>query len=124
MTERGKFIVFEGILGAGKKTQARLAKDYLISLGRRANYTREPGGVASAEAIRRLIFKLRGENLINADHQVALFFASRDFWVREFVAPNIGAGYDVASDRSYPSTAAYQGYGEGADVKSKRGLPK
>lgn len=117
MTERGKFIVFEGILGAGKTTQARLAKDYLISLGRKANYTREPGGVTSGEVIRQLIFKLRGENIINADHQVALFFAARDFWVREFVAANIEVGFDVVSDRTYPSTAAYQGYAEGADLK-------
>ncbi len=118
MTERGKFIVFEGILGAGKTTQAELARNYLISLGRKANYTREPGGVTSAEVIRRLIFRLRGENIINPDHQVALFFAARDFWVRDFVAANIELGIDVVSDRTYPSTAAYQGYAEGADLKS------
>lgn len=118
MVERGKFIVFEGILGAGKTTQAEFARKYLISLGRKANYTREPGGVTSGEVIRRLIFRLKGENAINADHQVALFFASREFWVKEFVAANLGVGNDVVSDRSYPSTAAYQGYAEGADLKS------
>ena len=118
MVERGKFIVIEGILGAGKTTQAELATDYLRSLGRKANYTREPGGVTAGEVIRRLIFRLKAKNIINADHQVALFFASRDFWVNELVAANIGVGYDVVSDRTYPSTRAYQGYGEGADLES------
>ena len=118
MTERGKFIVFEGILGAGKTTQAELARKHLISLGRNANYTREPGGATAGEVIRKLIFRLKKDKAINADHQVALFFASRDFWIREFVAANLGVGCDVVSDRSYPSTAAYQGYAEGADLKS------
>lgn len=117
MNERGKFFVFEGIGGAGKTTQVELAGKYLESIGRIPRLTREPGGVTPSEVIRRLIFRLVKEKVANPDHQIALFFAARDFWVREFVAANIGVGQDVLSDRSYPSTVAYQGYGEGADLK-------
>lgn len=119
MKERGKFIVIEGGGGAGKSTQVRLAKEYLeLEHGRRVVLTREPGGTPEAEAIRQLLFKLKGLKAANPDHQVALVFAARDFSVKRIVTPNIDNGIDVVSDRSYPSTAAFQGYGEGADLAS------
>ncbi len=115
MSERGKFIVFEGVGGSGKSTQIELARLHLEKLGRDVITTREPGGIPEAECIREFIFQLKGERVINADQQVALFFAARNFWVKRLVIPQLTEGLDIISDRTYPSTNAYQGYGEGAD---------
>lgn len=62
MSERGKFIVFEGVGGSGKGTQIELAAELLRSNGVGTVYTREPGGIPPAEDIRQLIFDLRGKN--------------------------------------------------------------
>ncbi len=110
-----KFVVFEGVGGSGKTSQLPIASGYLLEKTVPHIVTREPGGVESAEHIRELIFKLKGKGVINADHQMALFFAARSLWVQNLVAPNLSDGKSVLSDRSYAATAAYQGYGEGGD---------
>lgn len=115
---KGKFIVLEGVGGSGKSTQLVYASEHLTSLGRANVITREPGGVPEAERIRKLIFLLKGANIINADHQMALFFAAREFWVSGVVAPNIDKGVDVLCDRTYTSTGAYQGYAEGGNIET------
>ncbi len=116
MKERGKFIVFEGIGGCGKSTQMGPARAHLESLGYKVVTTREPGGTTSGEDIRQLIFKLKGANLIDGGQQQILFFGSRYILVKRVVAPNIKKGKIVLSDRFSPSTGAFQGYGEGADM--------
>lgn len=120
--ERAKFVLIEGVGGAGKTTQAKLVSRYLNRTNRRTNVTREPGGVTSAEAIRRTIFEWRSKGLISPDQQVALFFIAREFWMREFVVPNLKLGINVVADRSYPSTVAYQGYAEGANLTTIKNL--
>ena len=49
----GVFVAFEGVEGAGKGTQIRLAKEYLESQGIDVLITREPGGTASARSSAR-----------------------------------------------------------------------
>ncbi|KKQ95487.1 MAG: Thymidylate kinase [Candidatus Woesebacteria bacterium GW2011_GWB1_43_14] len=115
MAEReGLFIALEGVGGSGKSTQIDGAKEYLESRGFEVVATREPGGVPEAERIRKLIFSLGDE--ISPDHQVALFFAARMFWVEDLLAPELKEGKLVLTDRTYTSTAAYQGFGRGADM--------
>ncbi len=115
--ELGKFIVFEGIGGSGKGTQIILAKDLLIKNGFKTVYTREPGGIEPAEEIRKLIFMLKNEKLINAEGQMALFFGARKLWVEGVVKPNVDNGINVLTDRCHTSTGAYQGYAEGGNQK-------
>lgn len=117
MKERGKFIVFEGVGGCGKGTQIARAYEMLKNNGLQAVSTREPGGVAASEEIRKLIFTLRGEKLIDAGEQMVMFFTARKFWVDGVVAPNLDAGIHVLADRGYTSTGAYQGYGEGGNIR-------
>ncbi len=117
MNERGKFIVMEGVGGSGKGTQVERAKNLLTKNGLQAVYTREPGGLASAEKIRKLIFSLRDKKLIGPEGQMALFFAARKFWVDGVVAPNLAKGINVLTDRCHTSTGAYQGYAEGGNQK-------
>jgi dTMP kinase len=115
--ERGKLIVFEGVGGSGKSTQIRRAKKYLCDeKGIDVLRTREPGGVKGAEIIRKLIFDLKEAKIVNADHQMALFFASRKIWLESKVKPTLGRGGWVLTDRCDTSTNAYQGYGEGGDL--------
>lgn len=117
MKENGKFIVFEGPGAAGKGTQINFAKDLLSRNGFGVVTTREPGGTSAGEEIRQLIFKLRGEHLITSGEQMVLFFAARKLLVQEIIKPNQGLGKVILGDRFYPSTGAYQGYGEGGDLK-------
>lgn len=114
--KRGKFVVFEGVGGSGKSTQISLAEKYVRQdLGWSVVVTREPGGVEAAELIREFIFELRGRELITPGQQVALFFAARKVWLDQLVVPILDSGKAVITDRSYPSTNAYQGYAEGTD---------
>lgn len=115
MVERGKFIVFEGVGGCGKSTQAPIAKEFLEENGYEVVLTREPGGTSASEDIRDLIFELRQKELINPDQQMIMFFMARYLLVNELVKPSLKQGKVVLADRLHPSTNAYQGYGEGAD---------
>ena len=51
------FIVFEGVEGCGKSYQTKKLSANLKRKGINPIVTREPGGTASAELIRRLILK-------------------------------------------------------------------
>ena len=51
----GLFITFEGIEGCGKTTQAKMLKDYLLKEGYPTLFSREPGGSALGEKIRKLL---------------------------------------------------------------------
>lgn len=116
--QRGKFIVMEGIGGAGKSDQISKATALLEKNGLKTIYTREPGGLEPAEKIRGLIFKLKDAQLIGPEGQMVLFFAARHLWVDEVVAPNIDLGINVLTDRCHTSTGAYQGYAEGGDQET------
>jgi dTMP kinase len=113
--ERGKFIVIEGVGGAGKTTQINYASKLLEQNGLNVIKTREPGGIESAEEIRNLIFDLKEKKLIGHEGQMVLFFAARDLWLKNLVIPNLDNGINVLTDRCHTSTNAYQGYAEGGD---------
>ncbi|MEM9793769.1 MAG: dTMP kinase, partial [Pseudomonadota bacterium] len=71
----GRFISFEGIDGSGKSTQARSLVETLRSHERPVTLTREPGGSAGAEAIRRLL--VEGEpGRWSAETEILLFTAA------------------------------------------------
>ena len=50
--ERGRFIVFEGIDGAGKTTQVNLLAERLRALGKQVVITAEPTSLPSGRALR------------------------------------------------------------------------
>jgi len=110
----GKFITFEGGEGAGKSTQIQRLADRLTASGRTVVLTREPGGTAVAESIRRLILSgLAGE--FGADDEAILFAAARADHVERVIRPALAAGRWVLCDRFSDSTRAYQGAAGGAD---------
>jgi dTMP kinase len=113
--ERGKWIDFEGIGRSGKSTQIKAAQNFLSTKNIETVLTREPGGTADLEALRNFIFESRGLGLIDKNQQVALFMASRYVSIPQIIVKPLEGGKYPLSDRSFPSTNAYQGYGEGAD---------
>ena len=112
----GKFITFEGSEGSGKSTQAALVLDYLKSKNKPVMLLREPGGVKISEAIRKLLLDV--ENAGMADEcETLLYMAARAQMVKEVLAPQLKSSKIILCDRFLDSTIAYQGYGNGIDVK-------
>lgn len=105
---KGKFITFEGGEGAGKSTQIRRLAARLAAAGHEVVTTREPGGSPTAEAIRGLLLSGRARPLGNLG-EAYLFAAARIDHVAEVIAPALGRGAIVLSDRFADSTRAYQG---------------
>lgn len=109
---RGRFITIEGGEGAGKSTQVALLAAALERAGIAALATREPGGSAGAEAIRRLLLEGEGARW-DAQQEALLLVAARRDHVNRLIIPAQARGVWVVSDRFADSTLAYQGYGRG-----------
>ncbi|HSF92435.1 MAG TPA: dTMP kinase, partial [Paracoccaceae bacterium] len=105
---KGVFLTFEGIDGSGKSTQARLLAETLKKSGREVVLTREPGGSAGAEEIRRLL--VEGEtSRWSAETEILLFTAARRDHLERTILPALERGAVVVSDRFADSTRVYQG---------------
>jgi dTMP kinase len=105
---RGRFITLEGGEGAGKSTQAKLLAEKLSTLGLSVVVTREPGGSPGAEALRDIILSGKAEPFGPAGEAI-LFSAARIDHIDRLIAPALGRGAWVISDRFADSTRAYQG---------------
>lgn len=110
MTRRGKFITFEGLDGTGKSTQMRKLAAALAEAGFKVLETREPGGTATGEKIRRLLLDSSTASL-SPLAEMALMFASRAQHIAEVIRPALDHGEIVLCDRFTDSTEAYQGSG-------------
>nr|WP_174839397.1 dTMP kinase [Ruegeria lacuscaerulensis] len=105
-------MTFEGIDGSGKSSQARMLADHLRGLGRDVVLTREPGGSAGAEEIRRLV--LEGDpDRWSAETELLLFTAARRDHLERTIEPALAAGKVVICDRFADSTRMYQGMSRG-----------
>ena len=109
---RGRFITIEGGEGAGKSTQLELLANALDRAGIRTQRTREPGGSAGAEAIRKLLLEGADERWDAVSEALLLYAARRDH-VAQLIVPALERGVWVICDRFADSTLAYQGYGRG-----------
>jgi dTMP kinase len=119
----GKFITFEGGDGAGKTTQIRRLAAALAASRRTVTVTREPGGTATAESIRRLILSGRAEQF-GPEGEAILFAAARADHVDRVIRPALARGEWVLCDRFADSTRVYQGGAGGADEKLLRALER
>jgi dTMP kinase len=105
-----KFIVFEGIDGAGKSTQIQRIKDYIENnIGVNVFLTREPGGTPMSEDI-RAVFKKQYFEKVTFEAELMLMNASRSQLTNNVIIPALIDSW-VFSDRFSDSTDAYQGYG-------------
>jgi dTMP kinase len=114
MTERGRFITFEGIEGAGKTSQIALLAEWLRARGLTVVTTREPGGSPVAERIRGVLLD-RASTGMGACTELLLVFAARAEHLDQVIVPALAAGRWVLCDRFTDATYAYQGGGRGID---------
>jgi len=113
----GIFISFEGLDFSGKSEQCRR----LVAALRAAGYDnveplREPGGVAIAEAIRRVVLDHRNVEM-NARTELLLYSAARAQITSEKILPALQAGKIIVADRYVDSTTVYQGFGRKLDLE-------
>jgi dTMP kinase len=110
--KQGRFVSFEGIEGCGKTTQIARLSEFLKSHSTAHMVTREPGGTAVGEGIRKIL--LNSETIhLTAVSELLLFFASRSQNILEKIKPALERGEIVICDRFYHASMAYQGYGRG-----------
>ena len=110
--KHGRFISFEGIEGCGKTTQIARLSEFLNSRSISHTITREPGGTAVGEGIRKIL--LNSETIhLTAASELLLFYASRSQNILEKIKPALDRGEMVICDRFYHASMAYQGYGRG-----------
>ena len=108
---KGFFIVLEGPDRSGKSTQAAMLKKWLEEQGLDTVLTREPGGTAISERIRKILLDPQVKAVPVAE--LFLFAVSRSQHTAEIIKPALAAGKIVISDRFTMSTEAYQGFGRG-----------
>lgn len=109
------FISLEGPDGCGKSTQAKRLVESLKVAGHRVLLTREPGGTAIGDQIRRVLMSLDNRRMAPRT-EFLLFTSSRAQLVHEVIRPHLEGGGLVVSDRFYDSSFAYQGHGHGLDL--------
>lgn len=113
-----KYIVIEGLEGAGKTTARDVVVETLHELGvQDIAFTREPGGTQLAEKLRSLVLDIRsvGDEIITDKAEVLMFYAARVQLVETVIKPALARGCWVIGDRHDLSTQAYQGGGRGID---------
>lgn len=112
---KGLFVVLEGPDKSGKSTQARMLVEALKTRGLDVLHTREPGGTAAAEAIRRVL--LDPSLTVSPTAELFLYEASRAQHTDEVLRPALAAGKVVVCERYTMSTDAYQGAARGLGLK-------
>lgn len=97
------FIVFEGIDGSGKSTQAQRLADYFKTRSVPVILTAEPSDSPSGLLLKSLKSRLDPET------EAQLFIEDRRHHVQNVILPSLAAGYSVICDRYVYSSVAYQG---------------
>ena len=103
--QRGKFIVFEGIDGAGKSTQIALLAALLRARGRTVVTTAEPTETDTGRLLRAAL----SGNPPRTGAQMAALFVLDRIGHSQAIKALLDSGTDVICDRYYYSSLAYQG---------------
>ncbi|MDX1301108.1 dTMP kinase [Photobacterium sp.] len=112
----GKFIVIEGLEGAGKSTAINQVIKTLAAHGiDDPESTREPGGTPLAEQMRRLVKEGHPDEPLTDMAELLLLYAARIQLVDNVIKPALAQGRWVVGDRHDMSSQAYQGGGRGFD---------
>lgn len=104
----GRFIVVDGVDGAGKSTQIELLARALEGRGHRVHVTCEPSGWPIGQLIRRYLRGELTEGVPGWSSMALLFAADRMQHVEHEIEPRLAAGEIVLCDRYDPSSIAYQ----------------
>lgn len=112
----GKFIVIEGLEGAGKSTAIQQVTQVLAEHGiEQITSTREPGGTPLAEQMRALVKEGHPDEPLTDMAELLLLYAARSQLVENVIKPALNQGRWVVGDRHDMSSQAYQGGGRGFD---------
>lgn len=111
---RGRFIVIEGLEGAGKSTALATVADFITQLNQvEPVRVREPGGTELGEALRSLVKRTDYTSPVDNMAELLIMYASRAQLVGEVIQPALERGDWVLADRHDLSSQAYQGGGRG-----------
>ncbi|KLV08974.1 thymidylate kinase [Photobacterium aquae] len=112
----GKFIVIEGLEGAGKSTAIKQVTEELLLHGiENITATREPGGTPLAEQMRTLVKEGHPDEPLTDMAELLLLYAARSQLVENVIKPALARDSWVVGDRHDMSSQAYQGGGRGFD---------
>jgi dTMP kinase len=109
MKTNPKFIVFEGIDGAGKTTQINLLRETLEKRGFTCYVTAEPTDMPSGKAIRRALAKEVDSTPIQMAEMFAHDRELHNTDAQSGIERMLADGITVICDRYYYSSMAYQG---------------
>ncbi|TKI07705.1 dTMP kinase [Martelella alba] len=113
-----KFVVVEGLEGAGKTTVIQTVVETLRRHGvQEIVMTREPGGTPLGEALRRLIKEGVEGDEVTDKAELLMLYAARVQLVENVIKPALARGAWVVGDRHDLSSQAYQGGGRGIDAQ-------
>lgn len=112
-TQRGIFLVFEGIDGTGKSTQVERLRRALERAGESPVISREPTDGPWGRKIRESASTGR----MSLAEELDAFIQDRTEHVNGLILPSLRAGRIVVLDRYFYSTIAYQG-SRGADARA------
>ncbi|NQZ28045.1 MAG: dTMP kinase [Colwellia sp.] len=111
----GKFIVIEGMEGAGKSSAIAVIENILKKQGIDYVNTREPGGTPLAESLRDMVKSVDHQEKLTIETELLLMYASRSQLLANKILPALAEGKWVIGDRHDLSSRAYQGGGRGFD---------
>lgn len=105
-----RFLAFEGLDGSGKSTLMQGLKAEFERRRQPFILTREPGGTALGEDIRRLLLRTSGDTP-SPRTEALLYQADRAHHVETRIKPALAQGQWVLSDRFAASSIAFQSKG-------------
>jgi dTMP kinase len=105
---RGKFVVLDGVDGAGKGAQLDLLHKGLENHGVEVVQTRDPGGTIIGDRIRHVLLDYDLSRM-DVHCETFLFMASRAQLASEVIRPALAEKKTCLGDRYVSATCAYQG---------------
>ena len=106
------FLSLDGIDGTGKSTQVRLLAEWLRGRGLTVTTCTDPGGTEIGAKLREILLHGRQSEMALRT-ECLLFMASRVELVERVIAPALGRGEVVLSDRYLLANVVYQGHAGG-----------
>lgn len=116
-----RFIVLEGIDGAGKSSQIAALAAWLGERGREVITCRDPGSTPAGDAIRAILLD-RHDLELAPTAEMMLYMAARAQLVNQVIRPALDRGAWVVSDRYVLSNIVYQGHAGGIEPDVIRGV--